>query len=201
MAYKPADFERAWSRHKDEVVVGLDRAAKETPRPEPLATTVERLVEALGLPNAAWRLLGLFACATRFEQVQYLANAAADYCGPMTRAVSLLCDVPSRATEELLAPAGELVAAGLLQVRDTSVMLAGYDARFTIPTRVNSCLERTFGSFDEMRNALLGDPLVSSVTMDDYEHVTADRDLITGVLRGALDSGASGVNILLYGPP
>ena len=201
MAYKPAEFEKAWSKHRDAVVVSLDRAAKETPRPEPMATNVERLVEALGLPNAAWRLLGLFTCSTRFEQVQYLANAAADYCGPMTRAVSLLCDVHPRATEELLAPGGELVAAGLLQVRDQSTTLAGYDARFTIPTRVNACLERTFSSFDEMRNAILGDPLAPSVTMGDYDHITADRDLIAAVLRGAVDTGATGVNILLYGPP
>ena len=201
MAYKPAEFEKAWSKHRHPVVLSLDRAAKETPRPEPMATNVERLVEALGLPNAAWRLLGLFTCSTRFEQVQYLANAAADYCGPMTRAVSLLCDVHPRATEELLAPGGELVAAGLLQVRDQSTTLAGYDARFTIPTRVNACLERTFSSLDEMRNAILGDPLAPSVTMGDYDHITADRDLIAAVLRGAVDTGATGVNILLYGPP
>jgi SpoVK/Ycf46/Vps4 family AAA+-type ATPase len=201
MAYNPAAFEKAWTRYKDDVVVSFDRAAKETSRPEPMASNTERLVEALGLPNAAWRLLGLFACSTRFEQVQYLANAAADYCGPATRAVALLCDVHPRATEELLSPTGELVASGLLQVRESSSVLAGYDARYVIPSRVNACLERTFGTFDEMRNALLGDPLVSSVTMEDYEHVAADRDLIAGVLRGAVDGGASGVNILLYGPP
>jgi transitional endoplasmic reticulum ATPase len=201
MAYKPAEFERAWTRYKKEVLVSFERAATETPRPEPLATNAERLVGALGLPHAAWRLIGLFACSSRFEQVQYLANATADYCGPITRAVSLLCDVHPRATEELLAPGGELVASGLLQVRDQSATLAGYDARYSIPSRVNACLERSFGSFDEMRNALLGDPLVSLVTMEDYDHVTADRDLIAAVLKGAVDSGASGVNILLYGPP
>ena len=201
MAYKPAEFESAWNKHKNDVVLSLDRAAKETPRPEPVATNAECLVEALGLPNAAWRLLGLFACSTRFEQVQYLANAAADYCGPPTRAVSMLCDVHPRATEELLSQGGEMVAAGLLQVRETSMALAGYEARYTIPARVNACLDRSFGSYDEMRNALLGDPLVSAVTMEDYEHVTADRDLIAGVLKGALDGGVSGINILLYGPP
>ena len=110
MAYKPAEFERAWNRYKKEVLASFERAATETPRPEPLATNAERLVEALGLPHAAWRLLGLFACSSRFDQVQYLANATADYCGPLTRAVSLLCDVHPRATEELLAPGGELVA-------------------------------------------------------------------------------------------
>lgn len=201
MAYKPAEFERAWARYKDEVVVAFDRAAKETPRPEPMATNAERLVDALGLPNAAWRLIGLFTCSTRFEQVQYLANAAADYCGPTTRAVGLLCDVHPRAAEDLLSPSGELVAAGLLQVREASSVLAGYDARYAIPARVNACLDRSFGSFDEMRNAMLGDPLISSVTMEDYEHVTADRDLIAGVLKGAVDGGVAGVNILLYGPP
>ena len=81
MAYKPAEFERAWAKYKKEVLLSFERAATETPRPEPLATNAERLVEALGLPHAAWRLIGLFACSSRFEQVQYLANAAADYCG------------------------------------------------------------------------------------------------------------------------
>lgn len=201
MTYKPAEFEHAWIRHKKDVIAAFERAAIETPRPEPMATNAERLVDALGLPNAAWRLIGLFACSTRFEQVQYLASAAVDFCGPVTRAVSMMCDVHPRATEELLAPAGELVASGLLQVRESSLNIVGYEARYAIPTRVNTCLDRTFGSFEEMRNALLGDPLVSSVTMEDYEHVMADRDLIAGVLKGAVDGGVAGVNILLYGPP
>ena len=35
----------------------------------------------------------------------------------------------------------------------------------------------------------------------DFDHVAGDRDHVERLLRGALDSGAEGVNILLHGPP
>ena len=35
----------------------------------------------------------------------------------------------------------------------------------------------------------------------DFDHVAGDRDHVEKLLKGALDSGAEGVNILLYGPP
>jgi SpoVK/Ycf46/Vps4 family AAA+-type ATPase len=201
MTFKPAEFEKAWVAHRAAFVVSLDRAAKETPRPEPLATNAERLVEALDLPPAAWKILGLLACANRFEQISYLANVAIDALGPMTRAIALLVDEPPRTVDILLSPMGELAASGLLQVRENNQYLSGNDARYSIPWRVNYCLDRAYADFAEMRNTLLGEPLKSPVGYADYDHVTADRDLITGVLKGALDEGATGVNILLYGPP
>ena len=201
MTYKPAEFEKAWLAHRTAFVASLDRAAKETPRPEPLATNAERLVEALDLPPAAWKVLGLLACANRFEQISYLANVAIDALGPMTRAIALLVDEPPRTVDVLLSPMGELAASGLLQVRENNQYLSGNEARYSIPWRVNYCLDRAYADFAEMRNTLLGEPLKSPVGYADYDHVTADRDLITGVVKGALDESASGVNILLYGPP
>jgi SpoVK/Ycf46/Vps4 family AAA+-type ATPase len=201
MTFKPAEFEKAWVAHRAAFVASLDRAAKETPRPEPLATNAERLVEALDLPPAAWKVLGLLACANRFEQISYLANVAIDALGPMTRAIALLVDEPPRTIDVLLSPMGELAASGLLQVRENNQYLSGSEARYSIPWRVNYCLDRAYADFAEMRNTLLGEPLKSPVSYADYDHVTADRDLITGVLKGALDEGAPGVNILLYGPP
>ena len=35
----------------------------------------------------------------------------------------------------------------------------------------------------------------------DFDHVAGDRDHVEKLLKGALDGGAEGVNILLYGPP
>ena len=41
----------------------------------------------------------------------------------------------------------------------------------------------------------------SDLEWADFEHVAEDRDQVERTLRGALDTGAAGVNILLYGPP
>lgn len=201
MAFKPTEFETAWSAHRTAWLATIDQAAIDTPRPEPIATNAERLVEALGLPKAAWMLLGLFSCAARFEQVSFLLGLVADVAGPSTRAIALMVGEPQRVVDQLLSPNGDLVASGLIKVREDSQYLTGHEPRFSIPSRVNICLDRPFPDFAEMRNAVLGDPLTATVDYPDYEHVAADRDLVTGVLRGAVKEQAAGVNILLYGPP
>ncbi len=48
---------------------------------------------------------------------------------------------------------------------------------------------------------LLGTPTQSELEWPDFDHLARDRDHVEGLLKGALRSGAAGVNILLYGPP
>ena len=48
---------------------------------------------------------------------------------------------------------------------------------------------------------LLGAAPASDLEWSDFDHMAADRDHVERLLKGALDSGASGVNVLLYGPP
>ncbi|MEZ5843667.1 MAG: AAA family ATPase [Hyphomicrobiaceae bacterium] len=200
--FKAADFERVFLAHRTELVASLDAAARETERPEPLATNVRMIIDALGLPEAeaTWMLVGLVASASRFEQVQYLANQLLDFAPPHARTIALMLGLPTRSVEELISPGSDLVGSGLIQLREGETV-AGYNARFAIPTRVNANLDRAFADFSEMRDALLGAPLASPVQYDDYQHVAADRDLIKAVLDGAAKEGAAGVNILLYGPP
>ncbi len=198
---RQADFERSFRRHRAELTTALDLVASESQRPEPVATNVERLVAGLGLPRAAWRLLGIFVCATRYPTVTNLAYLAVDNAGPMARALSIMADEPLREIEALLSPAGDLVGAGLLAYRDDGMNQQGDLNRIFIPLRVNACLDRTYESFEEMRNAILGAPLSTTIVASDYDHVAADRDLLVGVLAGAAEQGAKGINLLLYGPP
>jgi len=200
--YKAGDFERAFHANRQDLLAMLDRAAAATPRPEPLATNVEALVLALNLPqpDPAWKFIGLIACATRFDLVTMLTSAVLECSSPLPRAIAALTGETTRVIEELLSPIGELVGSGLVQVRDGD-FVAGHGGRYFIPPRVNANLDRTYCEFAEMRNALLGAPLASPVGVRDYDHCGADRDLMIAVLEGATREGASGVNILLYGPP
>ena len=51
-------------------------------------------------------------------------------------------------------------------------------------------------------NRLLLDPAApSELEWSDFDHVARDRDHVERLLEGALETSASGVNILLYGPP
>ncbi len=199
---KLVQFEQAWLRTGGDFLAALDRIASECPRPDPIAANLEAMVLALNIahPDAAWKVVGLVACGTRYELVQYFANAVQEAASPIARTVALLAGEPVRVVEELLSPAGDLIGSGLLQLRDGEYV-TGHNARFAVPFRIDACLDRTFSDFAEMRNALLSQPLVSGVGPDDYEHVAADRDLITAVLKGGAEAQAAGINILLYGPP
>ncbi len=198
--YNAADFEKAYRGSREKIINLLRVIAADTERPEPLATNIEQLVKELGLPKAAWKVVGLVACYTRYDQVQYLCDAVTEVAGPLSRAMATLTGEPTRSVEHLVSPAGDIVGAGLLQLRDGDE-IAGYSGRFSIPLRVNNCIDRTYENFHELRQALLGEPARSRIELSDYDHVTQDRDLIVNVIKGAAESGAEGVNILLYGPP
>ncbi len=200
--YRYSAFEAAFAGARGELVTGLEEAARESQRPEPLASNVESLVLALDIanPDAAWKIVGLVSCAARYDQVQAFANTVLEVASPIARAIAMLVGEPLRVVEECLAVTSDLMNSGLLQSRDGD-LIGGYNARFCVPGRIGASLDRTFASFDEMRNQLLGEPLVSNVGPSDYEHVASDRDLVTAILKGGVEAGAAGVNILLYGPP
>lgn len=200
--YRFADFEAAFAKTREELIGTLDQAALESGRPEPLASNVETLVLALNVanPDAAWKIVGLVACCSRYDQVQYFANTVLEAASPIARAIAMLVGEPQRVVEECLAANSDLMGAGLLQIRDGE-QIGGYNARYAVPLRIGGSLDRTYASFSEMRDELLGEPLLSAVGPADYEHVAADRDLMTALLKGGSEKQSPGVNLLLYGPP
>ena len=53
----------------------------------------------------------------------------------------------------------------------------------------------------DVHRLLLDAAPASELDWSDFDHVAHDRDHVERVIKGALASGAPGVNILLYGPP
>jgi transitional endoplasmic reticulum ATPase len=196
-----AELDRLYARDREALITGLRRAAEATPRPEPVATNIEFLTKELDLPEAALKIVGLVACYTRYDQVQYLCDTLANASGPLGRLIAMLVGEPARTVERLISPGGELAACGLLQVREQSELIGGGGGRYFIPWRVDACLDQSFPDFPALRGALLGQPLEASLNLSDYEHVAEDCDLITRLIEGASLEGARGINILLFGPP
>ena len=75
--FRLADLDRAFSRHRGALIAGLRKVADETPPPAPLAENLSLLVAQLGLSPAAWKVLGLIASYTRYDQVEYLCDTVA----------------------------------------------------------------------------------------------------------------------------
>jgi hypothetical protein len=178
-SFSYADLDRLYRRDRETLIADLRRIAEPTPRPEPLATNIELLTKELFLPPAALKIVGLIACYTRYDQVQYLCDTLSSLTGSMGRIVAMLVGEPARNIEALISPSGELAACGLLQLREDTTLIAGSGGRFMIPWRVDGCLDQHFTDFPELRGALLGQPLQASLNLSDYEHVADDCDLIT----------------------
>lgn len=65
-------------------------------------------------------------------------------------------------------------------------------------------LHRLVSEVDEtadVRELLLGDTRDSELEWSDFDHLGQSRDDVESLLRGALERGARGVNILVHGPP
>ena len=198
--FRVTELERTYGEHKPAIIAMLKKAADETPTLQPLTKNVKMLVKALGLPPSAAQVVTLIACYTRFEQVEYLCDAATEVAGPLTRSAALLTGEDSRTIERLMSPLGDIIGTGLLQIKEHGEQLAGTTGRYTVPWRIDLCLDQNYRSFKEMRQMLLGTSLSSTLETSDYNHIATDRDLITGVLKGAARAKAKGVNILIYGP-
>ena len=84
-----------------------------------MASNVESLVLALDIahPDTAWKIVGLVACAARYDQVQTFANTVLEVASPIARAIAMLVGEPLRVVEECLTGSGDLMNSGLLQAR------------------------------------------------------------------------------------
>lgn len=200
-SFSQADFNKAFQDNRKAILKMLDEAAKEQGWPEPMWQNINNLTKALGLPPETKEIVALIACFHRYDQVQYLCNSVTESIGPLSRSIALLTDLGVSDIERLTGPTGEMVAAGLLQLKNDGNELSGPGGRFAITHRLDACLDQKFRNFDEMRRALLGEPLNATIELDDYDHIKADRDLICKMLQGAARDKAEGINILLYGPP
>ena len=90
-------------------------------------------------------------------------------------------------------PDGPLLRSGLLSIDS--------DGEVNLMDRLHR-LAVTLGEADlDPTSLLLGATTPSELEWSDFDHLAQDRDHVEGLLKGALRSGASGVNILLYGPP
>ncbi len=54
---------------------------------------------------------------------------------------------------------------------------------------------------DDVMDLLLDTTGPSELAWSDFDHIAQDRDHVERLLKGAMQTGATGVNILLYGPP
>ncbi|MGQ0503115.1 MAG: AAA family ATPase [Panacagrimonas sp.] len=94
---------------------------------------------------------------------------------------------------EALSPRGRLIASGLFTT--------DYRSDCQPLASLTSFLQSQAQPVEDVRAALVGEPLTHSLEWEDYEHLHEDRDLASSLLGNAASEQAKGIHILLYGPP
>ncbi len=133
-------------------------------------------------------------------------------CDRLPRASSLLC-IAAGAGFDLPTLLGELAGAepheAERRVRRSRVLALGLvsfeadrfgGARVQVRWALTRVLDRMPPSGPALVEALVGSRQQAALAMDDFAHVN-DAGFLAQLLRGALDGGAAGVNLLIHGPP
>lgn len=94
---------------------------------------------------------------------------------------------------DAMSPRGRLLTSGLFTI--------DYRSDCQPLPALTRFLQAQAEPLDDVRAALLGDPLLHSLEWEDYEHLKADRDLAASLLQRAASSQERGIHVLLYGPP
>ena len=108
-------------------------------------------------------------------------------------AMPALLGVSAGAVHSRLAGGAPLVSAGLVSIDE--------DGDVTVVDRLRRLATMPGRSGIDVNRLLLDAAPASELEWSDFDHIAEDRDHIKRLIRGALESGAPGVNILLYGPP
>ncbi|MDE0419398.1 MAG: AAA family ATPase [Gammaproteobacteria bacterium] len=85
-----------------------------------------------------------------------------------------------------------LIRSGLVQLED--------DQDVSCVSRLHR-LASEVNDHADVRELLLGDSRESDLEWSDFDHLAQSRDDVECMLRGALERGVRGVNILVHGPP
>ena len=109
------------------------------------------------------------------------------------RALSLLLALSASTIARRLGNDAPLIRAGLVSI-DNDGDLKAID-------RLNRLALAPAEAGLDVNRLLLDATPRSELDWSDFDHVAGDRDHVERLLKGALDSGAPGVNILLHGPP
>jgi transitional endoplasmic reticulum ATPase len=72
---------------------------------------------------------------------------------------------------------------------------------YEVPNRLIDALTTPATTSADVCRTLIGPIVASELKWAQFDHVAAERDLVTGVIRGGIKAGASGINILIWGKP
>ena len=181
-----------------------ERSATHAEPPDPTARCVQRLGNATSLSPEDIRLLELLLCyATHPGFEDMIDEFHRDLGGSISRShrpplslrsplLAIILGVQAQRLRTRVAEDAPLIRHGLVFVDG--------DGEIRIAHRLHR-LASVVEDHADVRRLLFGEPKNTDLDWADFDHLGESRSDVESLLRGALERGARGVNILFHGPP
>ena len=163
--------------------------------PPPTFALTARLAVLLALEPFDAALLTLVVACDRLLRVASLAKIAGAYGHDLPSLLGLLAGADEHEADRAVRRSAVLKL-GLAGFRTNRLGEVEVDVRWTL----ERLLDRAPAQDDALLDTLVGARQSAHLALTDFAHV-ADADFLVRLLRGAANTRACGVNILVHGPP
>lgn len=115
----------------------------------------------------------------------------------LEQVVGACLGLPDGTVRKVLAPNGQLGRSGIVKFDRGHRWFANAIEHHV---SLRAPLTGFHHSVDELRTALVGSPVTTNFSLEDFPHARHDADMLTRLLGRARADAVTGINILLYGP-
>ena len=192
----PQLSEDGWGAFRQTLADKVRMAGK--PRPDLMSRRLRSLAGIAGISATDIRILEILLLYHTDPIVEsvvddvFMGGSRRAHFNMRDSALPYFLDMSHRAVSMRLTPEAPLVQSGLVSVDDDGDLALAERL-----VRLANLPGRDLG----IRDILLGEPDRAELEWSDFEHVAESRDHAEKLLRGALQAGETGVNVLLHGPP
>jgi len=106
--------------------------------------------------------------------------------------VAAICKISPEKVKDMMSKTGVLVETGILKQRYGDNSLS---------SMFLNLLTMNFNNCTDVRNVLIGNPLLAKLKRENFDYMSNDFDRLTDILIGGVIANKTGINILLYGRP
>jgi AAA+ superfamily predicted ATPase len=158
--------------------------------------------DEFGLDDIDTEILLLLLRYERNNDLEQFADEVLHRLHGPAAAVAALLGIERREARRRIAADGPLIESGLICLSEDgcSVGLAGQPGYLQLARPVRKVMCHSYASRQEWVAALIGEPLATPLTWEDFDHLGPVRELAAKMMAGAGKNGASGINLLLHGP-
>ena len=189
------------ARHRLQSLFEQECKATKSTAPDETAQRLQRLGEAAGLSEEDVRILQALLHYETHPLIEDMIDALIESEGNLRHhrlnlrsgMFAKMLGLSANGLRQRFADDAPLVRSGMVSIDDQEIVVSNRLCRLTSVG--------VTGDQTDVRRLLFGETLATELEWTDFDHLGQARSDAEHLLRGALERGARGVNILFHGPP